>query len=129
MSKKYFVSKEKTQSWITAGAHCRRNGLKFISLETSEEQSKFFNNLENIDQRYLSPYVFVGATTKKVSNNQYDWILSETGQKINYSINWAPGQPNNIVGERCMGASKSSGNWRMHDVPCENFSGKFYCQK
>lgn len=129
--KKYFLS-TKSDTWINAGSVCRKSGFKFLSLDSSTEQTQFINNLGMLDQKLLTPYVFVGATrrrkTNSLNNNEYEWVWSENGKVIDYSIDWAPGQPNN-VGERCLGVSKNSGNWKMHDVPCENFRGKFFCQK
>lgn len=158
--------------------------MRFVSLDSKEEQTRFTNNLERIDIKYLSEYILIGGSKrrkgdkgrkegdgerkkrdryedeeedKKKKNKKkkkkdkdgdgsgsededddeeelyYDdedrWIWTETGKKIKYSIDWAPGQPNNGNNERCLALAPTQGRYRFHDVPCDTLRGRYFCQK
>lgn len=69
-----------------------------------------------------------GLTTVPKSKDHWYWMTS--GNKVNYSLKFGSGQPDNAGGnEMCLSIGKQPGNFFFNDVNCYGMHQfKFICQ-
>jgi len=130
--KEYFLSRHLTVTWNEAKEVCNAQGMKFLSLETVEEANMFTKlcatNYELFANDY-SNYYFIGGRQKINGNfSSYYWV--ETGTAINYTLKWAPGEPNYSNGKAyCMSLKSDRSVFTFDDTECDSLRRNFFCEK
>jgi hypothetical protein len=121
--KTYWFSTRYRATWIEAKVICNSYGMKFLTLDTSEEADAFLKLCR--ETRFAFDFIHVGALTNLPKDKtQYSWV--ETGKKVNYALKWAPGERNN-TNEMCL----AIGKWSMlfDGMPCNGlFNHDIVCQ-
>jgi hypothetical protein len=76
--KKYYISKNQ-ENWVTAAANCHRDGLQFLTFDTSEEADNFAKSVDNgtYKKSYMNNWNHIGGITK-VNGSAYDWRWMES---------------------------------------------------
>jgi len=127
--KEYYVSQYYKISWREAWNTCHSYGLKFVTLKTKEEADYFTKLCAANTELFLDNYAFIGAiqgTPGDVST--YQWV--ETGQALNYAVNWSDSEPNNLNGTQwCMAVRKQPDQFMFDDNYCDNVNWRFVCEK
>lgn len=126
--KTYWISTHFMAFWDQANDICHSNGMEFLSLETLQESNNLLSlcdqNIHLFDQ-----WTHVGGlTTVPKSKDHWYWMTS--GNKVNYSLKFGIGQPDNAGGnEMCLSIGKQPGNFFFNDVNCYGMHQfKFICQ-
>lgn len=125
--KNYWISTHFKASWDQANNICHSRGMEFLSLETLEEANQFFKLCEE-NASLFDKFTHIGALTT-VAKSKTDWYWVNSGQKINYVLNFLPNQPDNANNnEMCLSIGMPPKNYSFNDIPCSGTQYKFICQ-
>ena len=92
--KSYYSSRDLIVHWIDAYVTCRTFNMDLVELPTEAEANYF---LRLCAQQELSgDYHHIGGSYVGLGFNEFYWMT--TGQRINYSMKYAQGQPDNVGG-------------------------------
>jgi hypothetical protein len=74
-------------------------------------------------------YTHVGAAAT-VAKSLTDWYWVEGGAKLNFTLKFQPGMPDNYGGnELCLSLIRTNGVYTFNDIKCyEHYSHRFVCQ-
>lgn len=73
----------------------------------SPKNQKEFDNLRSLLRDSTPNWGRVAISGFRSEENKNDWVAS--GRKLNYSVNWYAGEPNNFDGvENCIGNLKNT---------------------
>lgn len=107
--------------------------MEFLSLENSQEQG-FFMNLCNGKRELFDRFTLIGGIAR-VPKSKTDWYWVNSGNKDNYELMFAPGEPNNLGGnmggnEMCLILDRQPETFMLNDGHCYgDFNRKFVCQE
>lgn len=113
---------------------CHSYGMEFLSLDSGQEAEKFLqlcaSNINLFDE-----WTNIGGLTK-VAKSTTEWFWVATGEKLNFNLNFMPGEPNDGggtgVNEMCLSFKFSdAGKALFNDIKCYQYgihSYKFVCQ-
>lgn len=108
---------------------CRKNGMKFLSLETEDEMNFFLNSCDNTDFVFnCENFSLVGGKTFNKGSKE-DWFWMETGEKIEYTLKFASGEPDNVNNnEECLSLLKENGKYFFNDINCVSSVHFYICE-
>lgn len=90
--KAYYMSSFIKTSWVNVRPFCQSYGMDILSLETAAEADNFLR-LCQYNYNIMDPFTYIGGYSSLVKNpNSWYWVNS--GKKIDYSLKWGAGQPN-----------------------------------
>lgn len=115
-------------TWSNARAVCKSYDLDFVSLETRAEADNFFR-LCFANQRFFKDWTHIGGMSlNPLSRTEWYWVNS--GNRLDYLMNFLPGEPNNDGGEEhCLAIGRSSPDsaFGFNDFKCYGINA-FVCQ-
>jgi hypothetical protein len=125
-NKVYYLSRHLKGDFMVAQSFCKNFGMNLAAFTTLNEYNNFKNvifpkNLADIQ----NGYILVGATTIGSTN----WYWLPDGTELNYPLNWAPNEPSNPTGEKCLSLLEFNGSILFNDVPCTTMPMRFICEK
>jgi len=130
----YFVSTYLIATWREAKAICNNFGMKFVALESELEMESFTKLCAKNADLFWSPcfshdnFTYVSIGGKQVNRSSYVW--EESGNPINYTIKWAPDEPQNDEAElSCLGLKKEPDQFLFDDLYCDYGERQFICEK
>lgn len=101
--------------------------MELVSLDSREEANRFLR-LARRKASWFELFTHVGAITLE-GGNRYEYFWVNSGNRINYPLRFAPGQPDNFWGnEHCLGLIKYGDEFFFNDFPCAEKKAKFICQ-
>jgi hypothetical protein len=126
--KTYWLSSHYKVHWNQAKTLCNSYGLEFVSVDSLDE-SDHLRELCKENIGLFDSWTHIGGlTTVKRSKTEWYWV--ESGKKLNFVLEFLPGQPDcssNI--EMCLSLGKSGGKFLYNDFPCYGYHAyKFICQ-
>lgn len=127
MKKTYYLSTIFQADWMGAMNFCRINGLQLVSLESLEEANMVLNAL--VTKKVQLNFIFVdGVTTQLQSTDQ--WFNFISGKRMNYSVPWTSGEPNNNPNpEACLSTEANGAGYGLNDFTCKSGNLQpFICQ-
>lgn len=130
LEKTYFLSCHFTVNWVHTRSICKAYDMDVLSLDSAEEADAFLSLCYSMSSIFGWQTHIGGMTTEAKSLTNWYWVV--TNKKINFPMNWAPGEPNDLKSEKCLGVVKehSDGKFYFNDLPCaDGTKYKFVCQK
>lgn len=122
--------------WMSAWAFCKDNDMILATLVDPDEQANFLKlcnkNMDQFANFYYEAHI--GGFRPNKTNSLTDWYWFESGQKINFKIDWSDGEPNDDQQtEYCMsiyggGFQSMTGITTFNDCHCYNMYSSFICQ-
>lgn len=105
--------------------------MEFVSLETLRE-ANHFSQLCEPNAQLIERWTFVGGIAT-VAKSKTSWYWVNSGNRIDYDLKFAPGQPDNANNnEMCLSIGFVSGNASLNlifnDLPCSTVVTRFICQ-
>ena len=128
--KSYYSSRDLKLHWIEAFALCRTFNMDLVELPTEAEADYFLKLCAQKSSDLNGKYFHIGASYAGLGLNEYYWMT--TGQRINYTLQWAPNQPDNRNGiEYCLSVKSQPGNFMFNDINMDTTTDKwkFICQR
>jgi Lectin C-type domain len=127
--KSYYLPRFFRKRWQEARPVCQSYGMEILSLETAPE----FDHFQNLCKRQANLFdwnIVVGGATL-VGRSRHHWYWTNSGNHINYSMRFGPGEPNNVNNsEFCLSILKYSNDFLFNDMNCnDNRLFQFVCQK
>jgi hypothetical protein len=115
-------------TWTEAKAICDSFDKGFISLDSLDEAHHFLILFEHFNNLF-DTYTHIGAAAT-VAKSLTDWYWVEGGEKLNFTLKFYPGTPDNYGGnELCMSLINTNGVYTFNDLKCyENYIYRFVCQ-
>lgn len=126
--KTYFIPRYFTASWIHSRSICKAYEMDFVSLDTLAEAQNFLKICRE-NAGYFGRWTHIGGITLEGASTE-SWYWVDSGNHINYTLNFGSGQPDNYGGnELCLSIGKYAGNqFYFNDIRCE-VTAVFVCQK
>jgi hypothetical protein len=104
--------------------------MHLVRLETADEYNHVINLLKSSWTDYFSsPFILIGGTN--VGSPQ-QWYWAQTGQSIDYAVDWQPGMPDNHQSaEYCLTLASTKGGhqFMLNDLCCEGGQNQFICER
>lgn len=114
--KQYFVSKVMNPQWYYSRKLCEEYGMEFARLEFSSEAGYILTQLASYTGSTGVLTLNVDATTLTPGTTGWRWVRSN--YPIDYTINWATGEPNGGT-QACLAVGrKASGLTGFEDIAC-----------
>ena len=111
--------------WIDAYVLCRTFSMDLVELPTEAEANYL---LSLLTQQDLKDAFHIGGTYVGLGLNEFYWMT--TGQRINYTMKYAPGQPDNSHGiEKYLSIIEQPGSYMFNDIDNGINKWKFICQR
>ncbi|CAO1417921.1 unnamed protein product [Diamesa hyperborea] len=125
-TKTYFISRYVKLSWANAFSFCKANDMNLVELHTKQEADNFLTILRTSATEY---WYHIGGSYIGAAKNDFYWMT--TGERINYALEYHPGQPDNAGGkEMCLSVAQQPGKFKFNDVDCwQHFIWSFVCQQ
>lgn len=103
--------------------------MEFLELRTIEEMWAFLN-IARQQKNLFNNFAHVGGVSSEGAN-KHSWFWIDSGNRIQFDLNWAFKEPNNKHGgtEYCLSIKKLNGGFGFNDIRCSNFKSKFLCSK
>ena len=112
--KSYYASRDMSVTWLDAFKTCKAFDMDLVELPTKAE-SDYFLNLLSKKQNPPHFAAHVGASYVGVGLNEFYWMT--TGQRINYTLKWGPGKPNNAgCGEQFLAIREEPIGYLFNDI-------------
>lgn len=107
---------------------CKSFKLEFLSLDSEAEARHFFTVFLDNSQLF-DIATHIGAVTP-IMKSLTDWYWVENTEKVNFTLSFGAGQPDNYGGnEACLVLGFTGGSYFFNDLKCyENHMYKFVCQ-
>lgn len=104
---------------------CEANGMEPLRLETKDEETYFFNLIQNNSTIVRGQYYIGGLQY----GDQWKWRTDFSD--IYTGMKWAPNEPNNAYGgENCLSIQLGTVvNTGFNDMICNGNQQRFFCQK
>jgi hypothetical protein len=115
--------------WSKGNDLCKTYGMEVVSLDTYDEQEYFFGMCVKFASAFTGNSMF-GAMAR-VPASKKDWYWVNSGTPVNYTLNFATGEPNNGGnGEMCLALKEYSGSFGFNDVSCsDSLTYNIICQE
>lgn len=128
--KSYFIPRYFKAYWTQIKTICQSYGMETLSLETKQEADDFLGNLNNYALLF-DQYAHIGGISS-VPRSKTDWFWENSLKKVNYSMNFAPNQPDGSG--NCLAVDKyvvnGSRTYGFNDINCYGrHEETFFCQK
>ena len=114
-------------TWANVRSVCKSFGLDIGSFDTLEELNALIDMAKKQVPTLSGSYHVGGVTLTPKSPNDWFWVT--TGEKIEYQLPWASGQPDTFKGvQYCLRIIVPG--YTFDDFDCDHASGsiKFVCQ-
>ncbi|CAO1327728.1 unnamed protein product [Diamesa tonsa] len=112
--------------WIEAFMLCRTFNMDLVELPTEAEANYFLTLCAQQDLK--EDFFHIGGTYVGVGLNEFYWMT--TGQRINYTMKFIPGQPDNHKGvESYLAVNNKPGSFMLNDIDNGSTKGTFICQR
>lgn len=99
--------------------------MNLVELLSNEEQNNFLQLLRAYSAVNRTRYYNIGAARFGAG-----WVWMKSMKRINYSLKWYPGEPNNPTFETCLSLYKdNNGLVGMNDIKCDEYDVYVLCQK
>ena len=99
--------------------------MDFAMIENSGEYDLVVKKLFDLK---VTDWVNVDGITDIVgAANKVDWYFASTGEKINFEMIWASGQPDGGSNEKCLNLISPDPYHKFNNIPCNN-QYAFICQ-
>lgn len=126
--KSYYSSRDLKVHWIDAFVLCRTFNMDLVELPTEAESVYFLNLCAQRDSDLNSNFLHIGGSYVGVELNDFYWMSS--GQRINYTMDYAPGQPDNMHGiEQFLSIYRHPQSYKFNDMDNIVTKWKFICQR
>jgi hypothetical protein len=118
-------------NWKEALDYCKAKGMRLATFESKHKQDIILSVMSKIYPFGIPPFKFIsiGGTKSKDSEK---WYWPETGEEINYKIQWNPNEPNyKKRNEYCLNTS-IQGERKVFGInagSCEKERDIFLCEK
>ncbi|CAO1327705.1 unnamed protein product [Diamesa tonsa] len=100
--------------------------MDLVELPTEAEANYFLSLCTQ--QELKGDFFHIGGTYVGLGLNEFYWMT--TGQRINYAMKYAPGQPDNLNGlERYLSVVDQPGSFKFNDMDNGVTKWKFICQR
>jgi Lectin C-type domain len=133
MVTKYYMSKNLTGTWSEAMVFCKANQMELARFRDRQDVDGFLSLYQKQMNQFSEKNIIIGGWSEDplVRRNFY-WY--ETGQLINFTLPWLPGEPNNRdLNENCMligTGTQSNSTLGFIDFPCQyKTKFRFVCQE
>lgn len=115
--------------WHQAMSLCSAFGMELVSID-SRNEFDHFENLCRTNEHLFGNFFHIGGLVK-VAKSTTEWYWTNSGQKINFDLTFAPGEPNNAGGNQmCMCLTKHLPHFLFDDIQCLGANPeRFVCQK
>lgn len=124
--KTYWISTHFKAYWDQANDICHSNGMEFLSLETLQESNHLLSLCDQ-NIHLFDVWTHVGGLTT-VPKSKDDWYWITSGNKVNYSLKFGAGKPDNN-NEMCLSIGKKPEDFFFNDINCYGIDQmKFICQ-
>lgn len=127
-TKTFWYSSGYRGTWIEAEAICDSYDLTLATLD-SQQEADFLLPLYSANNLLFDAYTHIGAVaTVPFTKTDYFWL--QTGAKVNFTMRFLPGFPDNYGGkEVCLSLTYNGGVVYFNDIQCfEAWSLRFICQ-
>lgn len=105
---------------------CRTFSMDLVELPTEAEADYFLSLCAQ--QELQGQFFHVGGSYVGLGLNEFYWMT--TGQRINYTMKYAPGQPDNRNGvERYLSIYEQPNSYMFNDMDSGDTKWKFICQR
>ena len=100
--------------------------MDLVELPTEAEANYFLSLCTQQDLK--GEYFHIGGSYVGLGLNEFYWMT--TGQRINYTMKYGPGQPNNVNGiERYLSVYEQPGSYSFNDMDNGETKWNFICQR
>lgn len=126
-SKTFYLPRYMKLTWPAVRSVCKSYGMDIGTFDTLDELNAFISMGRNHVPKLGGSY-HVGAVTL-TPKSPNDWFWVTTGEKINYQLPWASGQPDTHRGvQYCLRIILP--DYTFDDFDCDHVSGSigFLCQ-
>jgi hypothetical protein len=115
-------------TWIESMTICKSFGMDFLTLSSLDE-SKHFLHLYEEHIPLFDLYTHIGAAAT-VARSTTDWYWVENREKVNFTMKFVSGTPDNYGGnEMCLTVTNVGGSYSFNDLKCyENYIYRFLCE-
>lgn len=115
-------------TWAEAKQICDSFDMGLISLESDAEANHFLAIYERYGPLF-DTWTHIGAVAT-LTKTLTDWFWIENASKLNFTLRFLPGMPDNYGGnEVCLSLTNSAGSYYFNDLKCyENYMQRFICQ-
>jgi hypothetical protein len=115
-------------TWVEAKTICNSFGMDFLTLSSLDE-SKHFLKLYEEYVNLFDLYTHIGAAAT-VAKSTTDWYWVENREKVNFTMRFLPGTPDNAGGnEMCLTLTHVGGYNYFNDLKCyETYILRFICE-
>lgn len=108
--------------------------MKLAILENDDERKDFFKLVDqHVDSFSIIPGTDIRAAYLGGFKHNNSWVWMETGTKINLTMTWSAGEPNNFKGgENCLGIMTHGRKFGFNDCDCvakQHDPLHFICEK
>lgn len=127
--KTFWISTHFQAYWDQAKTICSSYGMEFLSLESLQEADGLLS-LCHKKNALFDQWTHIGGVTT-VPKSKTEWYWVETGKKVNFTLKFGSGQPDNAGGkEWCLSLGKQPSNsFFFNDINCYGMHQfKFICQ-
>ena len=102
--------------------------MGLATLDSKEEGQYFFVLFEHYASLF-DIWTHIGGVAA-IPKTLTEWYWTENGTKLNFTLKFLPGAPDNVGGnEVCLTLTISAGSYFFNDLKCyENYIMKFVCQ-
>lgn len=101
--------------------------MNLVELDTAAE-ADHFNKLCAQDKDLSTSTVHIGGADHGVDKNKWYWMSS--GKDVNYIMDYAPTEPNNINGrQNCLAVYTHPESYQFADYDCDESKSIFACQR
>lgn len=103
--------------------------MELMSFETEQEQNHVLY-LCNQNRNLFDQYTHIDGISMVAASNAH-WYWTNTGNKVNFALNFPAGEPNNHLGvQMCLALDKQPGQFMYNDINCHGkHEERFVCQK
>ena len=110
------------QAFVT----CRSFDMDLVELPTKAEHDHFLAMCQEQAHQFVGTSYSVGASYVGAGLNDFYWMT--TGERVDYSLKWAPTEPNNINGnDKYLNVRKYPGKFLFNDVNL-SYIHNYICQ-
>ena len=112
--KSYYGSRDILVTWLEAFVTCKAFNMDLVEL-SSEAEADHFLNLLTEHQLHLKFEAHIGASYVGVGLNEFYWMT--TAQRVEYKLQWARGQPDNLNGiEMFLTIKRDRNDYKFNDM-------------
>ena len=104
--------------------------MEILSLDTADEFDNFNDEIFKSNENLFEQWTHIGGITL-ASKSTTRWYWVNSGNRINYQMQFLPGMPDNPSGnEFCLSFGKTQNGLLYNDIDCyAQYEFKFICQQ